>query len=150
VTQNITKPITWILLADGKHARILCHETIGKALEIRASFNHEALPTRQLGSDRPGRVFESTGAMHHSMDNTDWHQEEEENFIHHVAVTINDHALQQHFDRLILIAPPHTLGVLRKQLNAHSTAKIIGEVPRNLLHADSRSLKEHLDKIMVV
>lgn len=54
------------------------------------------------------------------------------------------------FARVILVAPPRTLGELRKSLGA-TTAKLIhGELAKDLTPLDDRHLAPHLDDLLVL
>ena len=53
----------WVLICDGRKA--LLTENAGDAqapnLQVRETFEHADPPTREQGTDRPGRLFSSTG-----------------------------------------------------------------------------------------
>ena len=104
------KPVkTRILIADGARARVLLNRGPGKGLEATAltdlAAEHE--PTRELGSDRPGRVHDRMGPGRHAMaPRVDWHEFEKTRFAREVATALNRAAGGQAFDRLILVAPP--------------------------------------------
>ena len=68
--ERALKPtMTWILVADGAHARIYENLGPGKGLrEIPGEALEQSIPpTRDLGTDRPGRVSESVGGARHGM-----------------------------------------------------------------------------------
>ena len=55
------KPITtWILIADGEHARFLLNKGPGKGLEDApiADVEVDIPPSRELVTDKPGRSFD--------------------------------------------------------------------------------------------
>jgi Protein required for attachment to host cells len=54
---------TWVLIADGRRARVFESRGKGAALTVVESMtlNTELPPSRDLGTDRPGRSFESVG-----------------------------------------------------------------------------------------
>lgn len=144
------KIMTWIALIDGVHTKLLRHEGVGKGLQLIETYSHENIPTRELGTDKQGRSFETVGAMRHSMENTDWHRFEEDHFIISIADLLNRRAEEKSYDRLIIIAPPQTLGVVRQALNHHAKAKMHATIDKDLIHADMASLEKHLGKVMAV
>ncbi len=114
------KPVkTWILIADGARARILLNEGPGKGL--KPALDHEFAtvhaPTRELGSDRPGRVHDRFGPGRHAMEPpADWHEYEKQTFAAEIARLLEEEAQKGSFDRLVVVAPPKTLGELRRTL----------------------------------
>lgn len=146
-------PVTWVLVADGARARILEHTRIGGGLVALAAMDHEKAHghARDLGSDRPGRVFDSAGAGRHAVaPHTDYLRYEKDKFAHEVAALLEQAGTAQRFDRLVLVAPPRTLGDLRAAMGPHAKAAVIGEVRKDLTHTQDRELPEHLGEVMVV
>ncbi|HEV8378548.1 MAG TPA: host attachment protein, partial [Tepidisphaeraceae bacterium] len=57
------------------------------------------------------------------------------------------HAAQQEkFDSLVLVAPPHFLGLLRAELNPALASLISTTVPKDLLYMDQATIRQHLTK----
>ncbi|MGH6947609.1 MAG: host attachment protein [Kiloniellales bacterium] len=147
------KPIrTWILLADGSRARFLLHDGPGKGLKSAPLDDREieVPPTRDLGSQRPGRSHDRFGQGRHAMEETDWHRFEEARFAKEVAGLLNQAAKSDSYDRLILVAPPKTLGDLRQALDSHSSKLIYRELGKDLTKIPDSQLPEHLDKVIAV
>ena len=73
----------WVVVADGAKALIL--ENVGDRLypDLRTKEVHqqEAPKSSDLGTDRPGRAFNSVGARRSAMEETDWHDQEEQRFL---------------------------------------------------------------------
>ena len=63
----------WVIVGDGKKALVL--ENIGDEkflnLKTREVHEHPDLKTRELGTDAPGRAFNSVGAGRSAMEPTD-------------------------------------------------------------------------------
>lgn len=53
-------------------------------------------------------------------------------------------ALKKDYDRLILVAPPRTLGDLRALLPKHAMERIAGELGKDLVHLSKTELATHL------
>jgi protein required for attachment to host cells len=144
------KTITWILLADGHHAKFMINDGIGKGIYLMETVNRDIPYSRDLGPDRPGRVFESAVSMRHGVSITDYHQQEEAEFTTFLARYLNVKALENTFARLVLIAPPTTLGILRSTLDSHAKAKVTAEISKDLVHADIHVVMENLWKVMAL
>lgn len=146
-------PVTWVVVADGARARILEHTRIGGGLVALAAMDHDKAHghARDLGSDRPGRSFESVGGAHHAISpHTDYLRYEKDKFAHEIAALLERAGTAHRFDRLVLVAPPRTLGDLRAAMGAHAKAAVIGEVHKDLTHTPDRELPDHLGEVMVV
>lgn len=146
-----TKPVTtWILVADGAKARLL--ERIGvnapltPASEKCFSESEARAPTRELGTDRPGRVHESADTARHAMvPRVDWHRFAKEQFAKTVAEALEDAALKRKYEALVLVAPPRTLGDLRSALGPHAKPLVAGEVAKDLTNLADRDIPAHLE-----
>jgi protein required for attachment to host cells len=142
------KAVTWIVVADGARARIVRQSGVGKPLEAvpgQEFVNPEQGRTREIGTDKPGRTFDSTRVGHrHGMDEVDWHRFEKKKFAKSIAEHLERAAQAKAFDRLVIVAPPDTLGDIRAEIGKHGTAKIAAEVPKDLTNAAITDLPGHL------
>jgi len=111
------------------------------------------LHDRDFKSDAPGRVFDHApgpgrrGATgHHSTgaDDRRPRKHEAQLFARHIAEALQQAKQRHSFDRLILIAGPPFLGVLREALPAALRATVVAEVPKDLIHQDLRAVQAHL------
>lgn len=144
---------TWIVIADGMHARILRQDRRGAPLApaLDRELYEPAVNaySRDLGSDAPGRAFDSAASGRHAMEpRTDPKTHEKQLFARRVAELINDAALRKSFDQLVLVAPPKTLGELRTQLGENAKRLIIGELDRDLVKTPVPELPEHLADVL--
>ncbi len=67
-----------------------------------------------------------------SMEETDYHQLEEDRFASEVAEILKKGALANAFDKIIVAAPARTLGELRKRYHKEVTARLVGEIDKDL------------------
>jgi protein required for attachment to host cells len=150
----VTKKSTvWILVCDGARGRIFVNRGRGTGLsEIESAEAPDArVPTRALGADRPGRTHDASGDRRHAMEPlVDWHKFEKERFAKEMAGLVNSAALENKFDRVILVAPPRVLGNLRQALNAQATAKIGGEIGKDLTQVGVHDLGPHLSDVVTL
>lgn len=147
------KRITWILVADGTRARIFRNEGPQKGLQpaLDRDFASPAPPTRALGADRPGRVQESASSERHAMvPRVDWHRFEKEKFAKSMARIVDEAAERGAFDRLVLVAPPRTLGDLRSALGPRARALVTAELDKDLTHVTPSELPDHLYKVLAL
>jgi protein required for attachment to host cells len=143
---------TWIVVADGARARILLNEGPGKGIHQLSAMDAEShAASRELGSDRPGRVNESMGSTRHAIQpRSDWHVAGEQKFAIKIAQHLDARAAEDGFDRLVLVADPKTLGVLRDHLTKQCTALVTGEIAKDLTHVAIKDLASHLGDVLVV
>ena len=126
-------PKTWILIADGSHARVL--ETTGHGHPFTQvpllAVSTELPPSRDLGTDRPPRAHESMGATRHAIEpRTDAHRELKRSFAEEVADMLNDQLATGSFSTLVIVAPPVTLGDPRKALSKQVAGHVVAEVAK--------------------
>ena len=125
---------TMILVADGR--KMLFFRNTGEAdLPTLALVEQPAQAdqvTREQGSDAPGRAPGTRGASGSTMQQTDFHQQDENRFAADAADMLKRAALAGDFERLIVVAPPRTLGELRKHYHKEVESRIVGEVAKDL------------------
>jgi len=137
----------WIAIADGAHARVVVPGERGGTFRTETSFDSTAahLRSADIGSDRPGRSFESVGATRHAIEpRHDPHEMEKSRFIHLVAERLNQESAQGSFDHLVLVTPPHLIHDLREALDAPTKAKLVGTLNKDLIKTPDEDLAEHL------
>ena len=125
---------TEICVADGRKLLLLVNEGDTKFpdLQVIREETQELLPDRELSTDRPGRSFQSVGARRSSYEETDFKQLAEDRFAAEVADILKKRALGGKTERLIIIAPPATLGEMRKHYHKALSAVLKGEIAKDL------------------
>ncbi len=137
---------TWILIADGARAHIVANQGPGKGLQPVPAQDYTGInvATRELGTDKPGRTFDRAGGGRHSMENrVDWHRFEKQKFAQSMAKVLDKAAGKGAFDRLILVAPPETLGELRSSLGKLASGCVIAELAKDLTNLSIHELPEN-------
>lgn len=123
----------WLVIADGEKALFLRNDGDEKFpnLTVFRELEHANPPDREQAADRPGRL--SDGGSHRSaVQETDWHRVEKERFAKDIAQRLYGHAHKGMFSELVLVAAPHVLGDLRKELHKEVQDKVIAEVAKDL------------------
>lgn len=148
-----SKRKTWVLVANGTTARVLENTGVGKGLQRSPAFEMhvESQPTRDLGSDRPGRVHDRFGPGRHAMEpKADWHRQDKLAFAKAIAERLDSAAQAGEYDRLVLVAPPTVMGDLRATLDGHTRALICGEVTKDLTHGGPAEIEMHIGGALAV
>jgi len=123
-----------VLVADGRKMMFLRNE--GDAAHPHLVVEHaEELnnPSDQdQKTDAAGRAGTMTGRGQNSFDEGDFHQMAEDRFAGDAAELLKQRALSGSFESLIVVAPPHTLGELRKHYHVSVSDKLAGEIHKDL------------------
>ncbi len=140
-------PKIWIVVADGEHARIVVRQPASKNLTIDVEL---ASPTAgsdssDLGTDRPGRSYESVGGARHAIEpKHDLHDMEKQNFLRTVAQRVNEAVVANELESLLLVAPPHALKSMRDALSPAARAMVVGELAKDLTKHPILELTDHV------
>lgn len=144
---------TWILVADSTRARLFEQGPADKTFGEVACFTNPDghAPGRRAAEDRLPRVNESVGRVRHAIEpRTSLRDKSTDHFAHTLAEALahghNDHL----YDRLVLVAPAHFLGVLRGNLGKLVAGCIVGEIGRNLTTRPVAELHASLPREMLV
>ncbi len=139
---------TWVVVADQVRARIFVASGPRGELEELDNLVHPEgrLSGREINSDRPGRAFDSMGAGRHAMDKRHSPQQQEAvRFAHTVAAQIAARHGQGAFDRLVIVAPPRFLGLLREMLPAAVAQCTVLTVDKDLVQLKRpEEIRKHL------
>lgn len=123
-----------VLVADGRKY-ILLRNTGNPDRPILAyegGGEKENPATGKQGSDQPGRTFARAGGSRSAVDQTDWHQIEEDRFAAFVAEMLGRLARAGDYDNLIVVAPPKSLAELRASLDTVVRTRLVAEIPKDL------------------
>lgn len=122
-----------ILVADGQKYLLLHNhgDFRAPALKVEGGAERKGAPTRELGTDKPGRSFASTGAGRSAMGQTDLAQQAEDRFAAEAAAALATRANGSEGD-IIVVAPPRTLAELRRHYTPAVKARLAAEVDKDL------------------
>ncbi len=136
----------WVVVADGAKALIL--ENTGDSkfpnLRMKETFEHNDAKTSDMGTDKPGRSISSVGSARSAMEQTDWHDREEQRFLGRLAERLDRAVLGGEVKHLILVAPPRAIGVLRKAMSSHVREAIQAEFEKDYVKMPLDEIEKHL------
>jgi protein required for attachment to host cells len=137
---------TWIVLADASSARMYAPQANGRDWTLTAELGHPQGRAKEseLGRDRPGRVKQSAGGRSAMEPPTPRKKVEMEKFARQIAQALDDALVRKAYDRLVLVAPPAFVGLLRGTLTERVTQRISATLEKDYLHLDPPELRERL------
>jgi protein required for attachment to host cells len=138
-----------VFVGDGRKALFLRNEGDAKFPNLRTErvFEAENPPTREQGSDRPGRVSEAAIAGRRSaVEPTDWHDIEEQRFARTVAVAMERMVRTSKAKALVVVAPPKTLAELRSAFHSDVKACIVAEINKDMTKHSIEEIEKHLTR----
>lgn len=124
----------FVIVADGEKALFLKNEGDAKFpnFQVIRELTQENPPTREQGSDRPGRFNDGPSQHKSAVADTDWHKIGKLRFADEIAERLYKMAHRGDFEHLVIAAPPLVLGELRKKMHQEVSAKVVGEIPKTL------------------
>jgi protein required for attachment to host cells len=136
----------WIVVADRSKARIFTVDDPHGALQEVETLDHPEgrEHARDINADRPGRAYDSSGQGRHAMGTSVEPMEQDAiRFSKEVSEHLRAACQDGRCNRLLLVAGPDFLGLLRKQLNTPPNVRI-KEIDKNLCNFDAREIRSHL------
>ena len=146
-----------VVVADERQANFFDASKYGAPLALRASLENPTGGKKDidLETDRPGRRFGGASGVRHGSGSQQAHhhgvngersteQHELTLFAKEVAQKIDGDRLKQEFDRLVIIAGPKMLGLLRQSLPTPSHSLLAAEVSKDLTHQSQAAILKAL------
>lgn len=125
-----------VLVADGRKSLFFRNAGDGAtpdlAVEDKAEFDNPA--HHEQATDTAGRAATPVAGIGGSMEEVDFHQQEEDRFAAETAAALKTRALSGDYETLIVVAPPRTLGELRKHYHKEVEKRLVAEVPKDLVN----------------
>jgi protein required for attachment to host cells len=121
-----------------------------RLVEVEALHHPEArLKSQSIDADRPGRSFESAGKKRHAMTReVDPKKQEAIAFARRVADRLESARREGQVERLILVAAPEFLGLLRADLSAELRRMIERELNLDVVQNTPEEIREHLPEAL--
>jgi protein required for attachment to host cells len=136
----------WVVVCDGAKALVL--ENAGNrktpSLKTREVYQQDDPKTHDIGTDKPGRAFNSVGNGRSAVEQTDWHDQEEQKFLAKLAARLDRAVLGGETPSLIVVAPPRAIGVLRRAYSSHVRQALRAEVEKDYVKLPLDEITRHL------
>jgi protein required for attachment to host cells len=146
---------TWILVAHDAGARVFENRGPGKGLDLLEMIEHPEgrERNRDIKSDRPGRSFrkDSGDPRRASMSGSESpHERAVSDFARALAAKLRHARTENRYDRLVLVAPPRFLGLLRSTLDGPTAQLVVGSIHKDLASSQEAELLGHLGEVIPV
>jgi len=124
----------FVLVTDGRKTLFFRNHGDQNQIDLRteAFDEREDLSNFELKSDAAGLNAQSGGFGRPAYEETDFHQLEEDRWAQSAAEEVNKRVLKNDFDHLAIIAPPKTLGLIRKKLRKEAERRLVCEIPKEM------------------
>lgn len=139
---------TWILTANRSGASLFESDWPGKSMRRIQDIPHPQgrEQNRDIGSDKPGRSFDSFGQGRHAMSTEqDPAEHIAQQFALDLAERLNDGRVAHAYDKLVLMAEPKFLGLLRAALDKHTAALVVQTISKDLPNINEEDLAKYLE-----
>lgn len=127
---------TLVLVADGKKMLLLRNEGDETLLDLQTeAHDQQSLPKdSDIKSDLAGQspAPGGTGLAGGTMGEVDFQRQAEDRWAADTAELINKRALANNLDNLAIIAPPKTMGELRKHWHKETARRIVIEITKEM------------------
>jgi protein required for attachment to host cells len=143
---------TWILVSDAAGARIFATFDGGRTIVHIREIEHPRGRLREsdLMGDKPGRIHmrgaqkmvTALGAQTPAVET------EARVFAHRLAGELQDAHRRGQFDSLLMVAPPHFLGLVRAELDPVLSRAVISATSKDLTHLPDKEMGQHLQQIL--
>jgi len=123
-----------VLVADGRKMLFLRNEgdVANPNLVVERAVEQEDTANRDALTAPAGRKSASQTGAGSAMGDTDFHQIEEDRFAADATDLLKRRALAHEFESLIVVAPPRTLGEMRKHYHKEVSDRLAGELAKDL------------------
>lgn len=139
--------VTWFLVGDASRARLFSSRGRQAHLNLVQSFDHPEgrASNQELTTDRPGRTHQSVGTGKSAMEpQTTPKQVEQRHFGQLLTEALRKGLDDQAYQHLVLVAPPHFLGLLRELLPPRVQQVVRSSLDKDYTALDVATLAERL------
>ena len=143
---------TWILVSNAAGARLFLNERYGKGLHLVNNWAHPDSRKHEgdLVTDSAGRTQQSDAQGGRSA--IQWKTSPKETEMQRFAAELVEHLeagrVTGAFQHLILVAPPHFLGLLRENLDDPTGAMVRATLDKDYSQEAAPELAEHLTEVL--
>ncbi len=138
----------WVLVCDAGKARFFEIRGGDPSWHVVEVLMHEASRTKSsdLVTGRPGqRSAEGVSTRHNALaPATSPKDVEKGHFMHTLAGRLDQALRSQRFDRWVLVAPPHVVGMLNSEVTREVESHRVATIGEDLNHLDAHALAARL------
>jgi protein required for attachment to host cells len=136
----------WVVVCDGRKALILRNAGDEVFPNLQTKETHEDInpKTSDQGTDRPGRVQQSAAPGHSSVGQTDWHAQQEQDFLVTLARRLDEAIASGQTEALIVVAAPRALGTLREAFTPAVRKAVKAEIAKDYVNMPVYEIEKHL------
>lgn len=139
----------WILVSDACRATLYATHKREDEWQVVGTYTHpeSRLKNSDLTPTDPGHSAKSKGGSRHTVlePETTPKQAEMEHFAQQLAVVLSAGATNRTFDTVVLVAPPHFLGLLRQRLSTETEKRLVTVVNKDYTYADAHEARRRLE-----
>lgn len=140
------QPKSWVVVCDGGKALIMQNagDASGINLKVQETLTQPNEPDREIGADKPGRTHAADGLSGSAVEETDWHNQAEVEFLKQVASKLDLLVRERDVQRIVIVAPPRALGTLRASLSADVQAAVSAELAKDYINLPVEQIERRL------
>lgn len=141
-------PRTWIIVADSHIAQI--YSKAGESLKMIGEAYPSKAPVRTASDEKNNTVPKSNDGKSHIQYEPSMSPQRRKTyrFAHEISDWLGQALYNDAFDRLVLVAPPHMLGDMRKTMTKSVASRLLAEVNKDLTKLHEQDLKKNLEKVV--
>jgi protein required for attachment to host cells len=123
-----------VLVTDGRKTLFFRNHGDENQIDLRTEAHDEREDRKdhEIKTDSAGSSKQSFGFGRPALDETDFHQQEEDRWAESAAERVNKRVLNNDFEALAIVAPPKTLGLIRKKLHKEAERRLVCEIPKEM------------------
>jgi protein required for attachment to host cells len=138
----------WILVCDSAKARFFEVRGGDAPWQLLTEVFHEGSRSKaaSLEGDRSGSRSSQGRSVHHNAlaPASSPKDVEKQHFAHELARTLDEAQRSSRFRAWVLVAPPHFVGLIERELTPELEKSLLTKVDKDLNHLDARELKDKL------
>ena len=125
-----------VLVADGRKSLFFRNEGDAQfpKFAVEEKEEHPNPDHHEQATDTAGMSMRTKDGRGGSMEEVDFHQQEEDRFAADTAAMLKARALSNDYEALVVVAPPRTLGELRKHYHKEVEKRLLAEVAKDLVN----------------
>ena len=123
-----------VLVVDGRKMLFFRNQGDENQIDLRTE-SHDAREDRkdrEIKTDAPGATKQSAGYGRSTYEETDFQQQEEDRWVKDAADELKARALRGDFEALAIVAPPKSLGILKKCLHKEVEKRIVCTINKEM------------------